>query len=121
MTKREKTAAITFIAHGSPKTVANHFMKKLIKKIGGGKRVNLGFLNFGRSSLNTALKTHIDNGYTMIRVIPLFLAPGKHVQNDIPKKIKKFQDKHRNVRLALENILGQNPKFLKLLKKMASV
>jgi sirohydrochlorin cobaltochelatase len=112
----KRRMAITVIAHGSRIPAANRFLTLLVKSVSARKRVNLAFLEMASPTIATALKDHLQAGCTLIRVLPLFLAPGRHAQSDVKNIIADFSKSHPQVKIDIEPILGNQSEFGKLLK-----
>jgi sirohydrochlorin cobaltochelatase len=109
--------AVTFVAHGSRVSAANVFVRDLIGRLPAHSPVNLGFLELARPSLNQALEDHSVQGARRIRIVPLLLAPGKHLRTDIPAVIASVRKRHPVVELVLEKCLGEDPGFKTFLKR----
>lgn len=103
----------TFIAHGSSRPEARRFLKDLIADIDKTVRINLGFSDFGEPDIPTALQEQIRAGARKLRVIPLFIVPGKH--KDIPPIIEAVRGGHRGVKIVLEEPMGARPEFKEML------
>lgn len=113
---------VTFIAHGSPKQEANDFLRRLIAEISDGSTaVNLGFLGPGSPSIPEALELQIKKGAKSIRVIPLFLIPGKHLVHDISAIIEGVKTRYPSVEIKREEFVGNLPEFKHLLKSLIGI
>lgn len=110
-----KKQFITFITHGSRQEGANRFLNDLISEVAGGNAVNLGFLGPGPPSIPEALEAHIRNGAREIRIVPLFLIPGKHLAHDIPAEIARVKANHPSVNLNMGEFIGNSTAFRKVL------
>jgi len=115
---KNPSEAITFVAHGSGLEGANKFVLGLINQLASDKPINLGFLEMAEPSLTQALSAHIQNGEANIRVIPLFLAPGKHTLQDIPAIITNVAIKFPDIQLSVDTCIGTHPDFLGLLQAL---
>ncbi|MCP5464418.1 MAG: CbiX/SirB N-terminal domain-containing protein [Deltaproteobacteria bacterium] len=110
--------ATTFLAHGSKKESANEFFRQLVAEITNDDSVNVCFLEAGSPNLQDALEFHVKNNAKQIRIIPLFLAPGRHVTEDIPRMIQELRERFEGVELKLETFMGDRKDFKKLLKSL---
>lgn len=79
--------------------------------------VNIGFLELSRPHFLNALVAHAKKGARFIHVLPLFLAPGKHMQKDIPKIIAEFSRRYPQVQVELADFLGSRKAFVRLLQE----
>lgn len=107
--------AVTFIAHGSRVGAANGFLAELI--LGLGEGVNIGFLELAEPTIAQALQRHIVAGARRIRLLPLFLSPGRHVEQDIPAIVCSLKERHPQVEIVLEAVLAKQQGFSTLLKE----
>jgi sirohydrochlorin ferrochelatase len=113
---KNPSEAITFVAHGSGLEGANKFVLGLINQLASDKPINLGFLEMAEPSLAQALTHHGKSGQKVIRVIPLFLAPGKHTLIDIPAIAAQITAEFPDTRISFDPFIGAHANFLALLK-----
>lgn len=111
--------ACTFFVHGSRLESANAYLQNLAAQTKLGPAVNVGFLELGTPSLETAIEDHIKMGATQISILPLFLSPGRHLMHDVPPLVKEIQKKYPAVILRIETFLGEHPHFLDVITKWA--
>lgn len=80
---------IIIIGHGSKLDHNKDIMllqaERLRKK--GYKNVYVGFNEMSEPSIEETLKTMVDDGVTTIYAMPLFIASGIHITEDISKKL----------------------------------
>jgi len=62
--------------------------------------------------LDEAIKTAIANGYLSLRLIPLFLLPGSHIDEDIPAIVENFRQTNPGIDIKLGSCLVQNRQFI---------
>lgn len=113
--RRLMKTCVTLVAHGSSREEANLFMKELAQKLTSPFPFNLGFLEVASPHMREALEEHIRKGATQIRVIPLFLVPGNHVDRDIPAIIKEVSQKYPEILIDLEDFIGKRDEFFSFL------
>ncbi len=111
------TTAVTFISHGSSMKEYKEFVTGMLDPIDTDQNVNVGFFSLIDPDIPTAIAEHIHNGADHIRLLPLFLGPGKHILTDIPKIVSELQKNYPKVTLVLENYLGQQKGYKEMLKK----
>ncbi|WP_052404885.1 sirohydrochlorin chelatase [Bacillus rubiinfantis] len=79
--------AIVYIAHGSRRIAANQefctFIQSVIRNISTPIQT-YGFLEHAAPTVIQAIEAVIDKGATDITLVPIFLLPGIHVNEDIP-------------------------------------
>lgn len=87
---------IIIIGHGSKLDHNKDIMllqaDRLRKK--GYKNVYVGFNEMSEPSIEETLKTMVDDGVTTIYAMPLFIASGIHITEDISKKLNLPEGSH---------------------------
>lgn len=68
--------------------------------------VALGYLEHG-PSLDEAVTALAAKGALSVRVVPLFLGPGGHVKEDLPRLVARVAAEHPQQKLVLEKIVGE--------------
>jgi sirohydrochlorin ferrochelatase len=85
--------AIIYIAHGSRRKAANEkfvvFIKSVMDKCMAPIQA-FGFFEHAEPSLEQAIESCILEGADEITVVPVFLLPGIHVNEDIPAAFSKY-------------------------------
>ena len=62
-----------------------------------------------RPTLAEAVASLAGDKIGSIRVVPLFLGPGGHVREDLPRLVAAAQAAHPTVRIELEKPIGEQP------------
>jgi len=121
---------ILLVGHGSKK----EYNKDLITKTAGliAERhpeyvVKCGFMEFNEPSITQALDLFRDEDINSIAVVPLFLARGVHIDEDIPGLLKlapgqkkgKFDLRGREIPLVYADPIGPNPLLADLMAENA--
>jgi sirohydrochlorin ferrochelatase len=108
---------IVLLGHGSRAAVdeANQVLLALAEMVGakaGADLLEAAFLNprAKRQNLAEAVGGLISRGAQKIIVVPVFLANGLHVQQDIPAEIGELREKYR-VEITLARCLGADPRI----------
>ncbi|PKL46108.1 MAG: hypothetical protein CVV42_17660 [Candidatus Riflebacteria bacterium HGW-Riflebacteria-2] len=111
---RKRHALLIF--HGSARETASNaaavFVENL-KKQNNPVDFSICFLRGAEPTLEKAIETAIDNGCTSLRLIPLFLLPGSHIDEDIPAIIEKYQLANPHIEFEAGSCLVHNPQFIK--------
>lgn len=85
--------AIIYIAHGSRRNKANEkfvdFINKVMKKASTIQQA-YGFLEHSEPSAAQAIEACIEQGASVITVVPVFLLPGIHANVDIPVELERY-------------------------------
>jgi sirohydrochlorin cobaltochelatase len=109
---------LVLLAHGSrsPDTVPFYaeMCRRLEARLGSGGRAGYAFLS-GQPSLEEAAAALLEAGVTRLRVVPLLLAPGRHLAEDVPALMGKLARRHPGVPLDLTPLPSQVDAFLDLL------
>jgi len=100
---------IVLFAHGSRdpewarpfESIASQLSKKFL--------VRLAYLEQMRPSLGEAVGALAAAGVKSIRVVPLFLGPGGHVKEDLPRLVSAARTGHPHVEITLEKPIGEQP------------
>ncbi|MBE0513670.1 CbiX/SirB N-terminal domain-containing protein [Sulfurimonas sp.] len=104
------------LSHGSKVKASNeesfNVLEELRKNI---QNIELAFLELAEPDFENAVKLLKKAGATSIKVLPLFLAPGKHVKEDIPSLSEVCSKKYKIEITVLEHI-GANSGYVKLIE-----
>ena len=107
--------AIVILAHGSKKKVVEEeFLElvNLIKKRLPSFRIEPALFQFSERNLPMAFKKLSSEGYKKIKVVPLFLFRGVHVENDIPAAISEEKDKCQELEISVSETLLPDERIL---------
>lgn len=110
-----KNEAIVVLAHGSrKKKVEQEFLKlvNLIKKRLPSIRIEPALFQFSENSLPAALKKLSAEGHKNIRVVPLFLFSGVHIEDDIPETVCRENDKYPGIEISVSGTLWPDERIL---------
>ncbi|MBI2308610.1 MAG: CbiX/SirB N-terminal domain-containing protein [Rhodocyclales bacterium] len=105
----EKTALILF-AHGARDPEWASPMRRVraaILEQSAALRVELAFLEFMSPDLETCAATLAGEGYATVVVVPMFIAQGGHLKNDVPLLMERLRDRHPEVCFALAAPVGE--------------
>ncbi len=112
---------ILIVLHGSPRKEANNW-NPLIKSLAYSLKISerdikLAFLQFGKPSIEEALKCLLEEGASRIVVHPFFLTAGQHVTKDIPSILAEFQKKFPKKEFIYTEPLGFHEKLAEIVKE----
>ena len=105
----EKTALILF-AHGARDPEWANPMRRVRAAVGQrqpGQRVELAFLEFMAPTLGDCARALVAEGFDAIVVVPMFIAQGGHLKNDVPKLMDELRNAHPDVRFVLGPPVGE--------------
>lgn len=97
------------VAHGSSDVSwGNTFQKMTESTREKYPDVSLAFMELSSPSIEDEIITGKAEGYQHFRVLPLFLAKGKHLKKDIPAMLLSYETSHEISTELLEPI-GEHP------------
>ena len=85
-----------------------------------GVVIALAYLESATPDLTTCLRALAADGVNDIRVLPLFLALGKHLRNDIPVLASRVADEFPGLRIEFLPALGETPELADALLRIAT-
>jgi len=112
------SSAIVLFAHGARDPEwAQPFekMRAQIQARVSDTPVQLAFLELMQPSLSDAIANLDAQGVQRITLIPMFLARGGHLKNDLPKIIAQIQTQHPNLALHVSPAIGEVDSILQQL------
>jgi len=74
--------------------------------------VELAFLDFIAPKLEEAVDRLAAKGVAAITIFPLFMAPGGHIRNDLPRIVEDLRKLHPGVPIAIQTAVGEVPELL---------
>ncbi|MDQ5878119.1 MAG: sirohydrochlorin cobaltochelatase [Pseudomonadota bacterium] len=105
----EKTALILF-AHGARDPEWASPMRRVrgaVMQQAPSLRVELAFLEFMSPNLGDCARALVQEGYTAISIVPMFVAQGGHLKNDVPVLMDELRNAHPEVRFVLSPPVGE--------------
>ena len=105
----EKTALILF-AHGARDPEWANPMRRVraaVLQRDPSLRVELAFLEFMSPNLGDCARSLVTEGYTAISIVPMFIAQGGHLKNDVPLLMDELRNAHPDVRFVLSPPVGE--------------
>lgn len=105
-----KKSALVLFAHGSRDPAwAEPFkaIQALIRAQAPGLRSELAFLELMQPSIGDCVATLAAEGLEEITIVPLFLAAGRHLREDLPALIKPIQAAHPGLTIAILPPIGE--------------
>ncbi len=118
--------ALLLIAHGSRRAASNDEVRALARELqrradGQFDRVVPAFLELAEPSIPDGVRECVARGATEIRVVPYFLAAGRHVMTDIPHELAEAAQAHPEASIEISPYLGQHPQVADLLLGLAAL
>ncbi len=86
-----------------------HRIREAMLERDPGLPVELGFLELMRPSLDESIDCLAGRGATRIVIVPVFMAPGRHVQKDLPQMAAHAMDRHPGLAIEISACVGEAP------------
>ena len=104
-------AGIVLFAHGSRDAQWARPFEQLAAAVSAKVEasVKLAYLELMQPSLDEAITALAREGAMAIRVVPVFLGPGGHVSQDLPKLIASIRRQHPALDISLDPPIGEQP------------
>jgi precorrin-8X/cobalt-precorrin-8 methylmutase len=90
---------------------------RLVQKRARGRRVNHGFLEFARPTIEEAIRANIAAGAQHVAVVPGVLLAATHAKNDIPSEILAIRREFPQTKVHYGSALQLHPLVLKLMRE----
>lgn len=105
--------AIVLFAHGAREPEwALPFERVRERLRASGMRVEIAYLSSMRPPLEEAVAALARRGATRVTIVPMFLAQGGHLKEDLPKMVADLRAVHPKLELAVTSALGEDPEML---------
>ena len=104
-------SAILLFAHGARDPSWAEPFRRIAARLGAkqsGLRVELAFLEIMQPDLASAVAGMAGEGIGHITVIPLFLAQGGHLKQDLPRLLADIRSRHRALQIDVANAIGDS-------------
>ena len=111
---------IVIAGHGSQDPEGVREFEELVNRIrerAGSRRVNHGFLEFARPTIDDAVRSAIEAGEQRIAIVPLILLAATHAKNDLPVEVLALQQEFPKTKLHYGAALHLHPNILRLLRQ----
>ncbi|MBI42142.1 CbiX/SirB N-terminal domain-containing protein [Marinobacter lutaoensis] len=102
---------IILLAHGSsdPRWCET-FEAMAAPTLDAHPNARVAYMELAHPSLAEAVEHAVGDGIEQITVIPLFLAAGRHLRNDIPAMIQALEQRH-GIPIRLDRPVGEHPRL----------
>jgi sirohydrochlorin ferrochelatase len=109
-TQRLEVRAYLLIDHGSRRAEANALLDEVVRgvkaRMGASAVVELAHMELAEPTIARAFARCVERGATNVVVHPFMLAPGRHVQEDLPRMVAEAASSHAGVDFVLAAPLG---------------
>jgi sirohydrochlorin ferrochelatase len=110
--------AIILVDHGSRRDESNELLVEVAaayRRHLGSRIVEPAHMELAEPSIDAAFARCVQQGATLIIVMPYFLAPGKHWNEDIPRLAAEAAARHPGVQHLVAPPLGIHPLMMRIL------
>lgn len=114
---------IVLFAHGSRDSAWSKPFEALassIKARSPDAEVVIAFLETMEPSLEDAVHVLTRKGVALIRIVPVFLAAGSHVREDLPKLLARVRASHPGVDISADPPIGEEPAIIEAIAAFIS-
>ena len=122
MNELPSQAALILFAHGSrdPKW-AEPFkaIQTLIRAQVPDTTVELAFLELMQPGIQECLSNLVKQGVKRVSIVPIFLAAGRHLREDLPTLIAPIRQQFPDLEINVSAPIGEIPEFQAAIAKLA--
>lgn len=107
--------AVILFAHGArdPDWAAPfNIIKRQLQAARPQAQVELAFQDFMSPTLEEAAARVVAQGAQRAVLVPLFMAQGGHLKQDLPRMVAKIREQHPQLELQLMPAIGDSPEIL---------
>jgi sirohydrochlorin cobaltochelatase len=108
----QSNRALILFAHGARDPEWARPFQQLVVELGErlpGERIVLAFLELMQPSLPDCAASLYAEGVRSLRVVPVFFGAGGHLKADLPKLIEELKSRYRELQIAVEPPIGEQP------------
>lgn len=113
---------IVLFAHGSRDPLWHKPMEAValaMRQASPEVPVVCAYLELSSPDLPAACQSLMQTGVQHIKVVPMFLGVGKHAREDLPMLMATLRLQHPSITFALQRAVGEEPRLVELLAKIA--
>ena len=112
------TSALILFAHGArdPRWAAP--FERVLREVQARapeRAPMLAFLELMTPSLASAIDMQAGRGFASIRIVPLFLGPGGHLRDDLPRLVNEARVRHPDVAIDIAAPAGEDARVVSAL------
>ena len=107
---------IVLVDHGSREPAANAQLEELARLVAESlpdALVRAAHMELAKPGLPETILACIEAGATRVDVHPFFIAPGRHVREDIPRLVGEATARHPEVPIRITEPLGLHPSVVR--------
>ena len=115
--------AVILFGHGSRDPLWRQPMEAVAERVRAaqpGLVVRCAFLELDAPDLATAAAEVVREGATGLTILPMFLGAGRHAREHLPELVAQVRAAHPGLAVTLRPAVGEEPRVLDLLAKLAT-
>lgn len=115
--------AIVLFAHGArdPEWAAPfNIIREQLQALRPDAQVALAFQDFMTPTLDAAVAQSAMQGAKRVVLVPLFMAQGGHLKQDLPRMVGKIREQHPQLQVTVTSAIGDVPEILQAITAWAS-
>ena len=115
--------AIVLFAHGArdPEWAAPfNIIREQLQVLRPDAQVALAFQDFMTPTLDAAVAQSAMQGAKRVVLVPLFMAQGGHLKQDLPRMVGKIREQHPQLQVTVTSAIGDVPEILQAITAWAS-
>jgi sirohydrochlorin cobaltochelatase len=115
--------ALILFAHGARDPDWARPFRQLTLELGEllpGERIVLAFLELMQPALPDCVASLYGEGVRELRVVPVFFGSGGHLKTDLPKLVEELGTRYRDLRIAVEPPIGEQPAVISAIARAIS-
>ena len=109
-------SGLILLAHGSKDPKWGKSFENLAVGAGPNLHLQLAYMDLVEPSLFSVTKQLSNNGIKKIKILPLFMSSGGHIDKDIPKLVKELKVKFPSIDFEILPPIGEHPKVVSSMK-----
>ncbi len=118
------TTGIVLFAHGSRAASWAEPFERIRERVAARRpdaRVSLAYLELMPPNLHEAIEALVAQSVDRISIVPLFLASGGHLKNDLPRLVDQTIARHPRLRVRVMPPIGESDAMLQAIADWAAV
>jgi len=122
MNQQREQIGLIIVDHGSQRDESNRILEQFARQFaeqGGYDIVEPAHMELAEPTIAAAFDRCVAGGATRIVVVPYFLGPGRHWDQDIPDLTAKAARNHPGVAYQITQPIGLHPKMIDIIRDRA--
>ena len=115
-----KEVGVLIVDHGSRRAESNALLDDvaaLFRRITGHSVVHAAHMELAEPSISAAFEECVAEGAQLVVVMPYFLSPGRHWNEDIPRLAAEAASRHPTVRFLVTAPLGLHSAMVEIMSR----